>query len=150
MPPSPTTKMTEVGTQHIATRSWHTTHRHTTLLKRLHLTKTKTKPGLLLVKQEHLAMAADDKTALKWSRDEYVWEEMERQRRALEEIAARRASRPRQQRRGGVGAFEPRLPRRPRAGLQQGRWRSGWQGGDDDGGDYTNLYNLFGMRKAAA
>ncbi|KAE8780815.1 SEC12-like protein 2 [Hordeum vulgare] len=53
------------------------------------LVKPKTEPGLLPVKQKHLAMAADDETALTWSRDNYVREEMERQRRALEEIAAR-------------------------------------------------------------
>ncbi|KAE8781999.1 SEC12-like protein 2 [Hordeum vulgare] len=52
------------------------------------LVKPKTEPGLLPVKQEHLTMAADDETALKW--DNYIREEMERQRRALEEIVARR------------------------------------------------------------
>ncbi|KAE8811993.1 putative WRKY transcription factor 35 [Hordeum vulgare] len=38
-------------------------------------------------------MAADLDTGLKWSCDDYGWEEMERQRRALEEIAPRRRGR---------------------------------------------------------
>ncbi|KAI5006872.1 hypothetical protein ZWY2020_042084 [Hordeum vulgare] len=54
------------------------------------LVRPKTEPGLLPVKQEHLAMAADDEATLKWARDDYVREEMERQRRTPEEIAARR------------------------------------------------------------
>ncbi|KAE8782293.1 SEC12-like protein 2 [Hordeum vulgare] len=58
-----------------------------------HLVKPKTEPRLLPVKQEHLVMAADDETVLKWARDDYVREEMERQRCALEEIAARRRGR---------------------------------------------------------
>ncbi|KAE8793850.1 SEC12-like protein 2 [Hordeum vulgare] len=58
-----------------------------------HIIKPKTEPGLLPIKQEHLAMAADNEAALKWARDDYAQEEMERQRRALEEIAARRSGR---------------------------------------------------------
>ncbi|KAE8800915.1 Cysteine-rich receptor-like protein kinase 10 [Hordeum vulgare] len=57
------------------------------------LVKPNTEPGLLPVKQEHLNMAADDETALKWAWDDYLREETERQRRALEEIAARRRGR---------------------------------------------------------
>ena len=38
-------------------------------------------------------MAADLETGLKWARDDYVRDEMERQRRALKEIAARRRGR---------------------------------------------------------
>ncbi|KAE8812021.1 Homeobox protein KNOX3 [Hordeum vulgare] len=49
-----------------------------------------TEPALLSVMQEHLPMAADDEIVLKWARDDYVREKMERQRRTLEEIAARR------------------------------------------------------------
>ncbi|KAE8804059.1 hypothetical protein D1007_20022 [Hordeum vulgare] len=45
------------------------------------------------LKQKHLAMAVDDETILKWARDDYVREEMERQRRALEEIVVRRRNR---------------------------------------------------------
>ncbi|KAE8795813.1 Homeobox protein KNOX3 [Hordeum vulgare] len=58
-----------------------------------HLVKPKTELGLLPVKKEHLAMVAADETALKWAKDDYVREEMERQRRAVEEIAARRRGR---------------------------------------------------------
>ncbi|KAE8815552.1 hypothetical protein D1007_07018 [Hordeum vulgare] len=57
------------------------------------LVKPKTEPGLLSVKQEHPAMAADDEAALKWARDDYVREEMKCQRRALEEIATHRRGR---------------------------------------------------------
>ncbi|KAE8793564.1 hypothetical protein D1007_31849 [Hordeum vulgare] len=48
------------------------------------------------VKQEHVEMAAGMDTGLKWSRDDYVREEMKRRRRALVEVAARR-HRPRRQ-----------------------------------------------------
>ncbi|KAE8793922.1 hypothetical protein D1007_31359 [Hordeum vulgare] len=46
----------------------------------------------LVVKQEHAKMDVDLVTGMKWSRDDYVREEMERQRQrcALEEIVARR------------------------------------------------------------
>ncbi|KAE8811928.1 Cysteine-rich receptor-like protein kinase 10 [Hordeum vulgare] len=44
----------------------------------------------LPVKQEHIDMAATNETALKRARDDYIREEMERQRSALEEIVARR------------------------------------------------------------
>ncbi|KAE8800889.1 SEC12-like protein 2 [Hordeum vulgare] len=54
------------------------------------LVKPKTEPTLLPIKQEHLDMAANNETALKWARDDYVQEEMERQRHALEETVARR------------------------------------------------------------
>ncbi|KAE8780421.1 putative WRKY transcription factor 35 [Hordeum vulgare] len=54
-----------------------------------YLIKPKLELSLLRVKQEHLAMATDDETTLKWARDDYVREEMERQHRALVEIAAR-------------------------------------------------------------
>ncbi|KAE8796720.1 Cysteine-rich receptor-like protein kinase 10 [Hordeum vulgare] len=57
------------------------------------LIKPKMEPGLLPVKQEHLAMVVDGQTTLKWAQDDCVREEMERQRRALEEITARRCSR---------------------------------------------------------
>ncbi|KAE8770989.1 Homeobox protein KNOX3 [Hordeum vulgare] len=54
------------------------------------LVKPKTEPRLLPVKQEHLAMAAADEAVLKSARDHYVWEEIERECRVLEEMAARR------------------------------------------------------------
>ncbi|KAI4995623.1 hypothetical protein ZWY2020_035526 [Hordeum vulgare] len=54
------------------------------------LVKPKTESWILPVKQEHLTRAANNETTLKWARDDYVREEMERQCCALEEIAARR------------------------------------------------------------
>ncbi|KAE8797605.1 Cysteine-rich receptor-like protein kinase 10 [Hordeum vulgare] len=101
-------------------------------------------------------MAAADETALKWAWGDYVWEKMERQHCAPEEIAARRRGREE----GGVvildhnnevGAWtvQTRLPRRPMA---EGANKDGGgvQDNDDDnddgdGGDYTNFYKLFGM-----
>ncbi|KAE8802208.1 Cysteine-rich receptor-like protein kinase 10 [Hordeum vulgare] len=53
----------------------------------------KTEPGLLPVKQEHPTMTAGDEAALKWAWDDYVREEMERQRPSAEEIVARRRGR---------------------------------------------------------
>ncbi|KAE8807636.1 putative WRKY transcription factor 35 [Hordeum vulgare] len=54
------------------------------------LVRPKTELGLVPVKQEHRAMATDNNEAtLKWARDDYSHGEMERQRRALEEIYAR-------------------------------------------------------------
>ena len=61
----------------------------------LRLVKPKKEPAPppVIVKQEHVDMAADLETGLKWAWDDYVREEMERQRRTLEEIAARRRDR---------------------------------------------------------
>ncbi|KAE8814043.1 Cysteine-rich receptor-like protein kinase 10 [Hordeum vulgare] len=56
----------------------------------LRLVRPKKEPvTLMVVKQEHAEMAADLDSGLKWSRDDYVREEMERERRALEEIVPR-------------------------------------------------------------
>ncbi|KAE8793060.1 Cysteine-rich receptor-like protein kinase 10 [Hordeum vulgare] len=57
------------------------------LLVRLPLLQTES--ALLPVKKEHEAMAVDEETVLKRAHDDYVREEIERQRRALEGIAAR-------------------------------------------------------------
>ncbi|KAE8768295.1 Cysteine-rich receptor-like protein kinase 10 [Hordeum vulgare] len=57
------------------------------------LVKPKTEPGLLPVEQEHPAMVATDEAALKWTREDYIREEMESQCCALEEIADRRRGR---------------------------------------------------------
>ncbi|KAE8786621.1 hypothetical protein D1007_39530 [Hordeum vulgare] len=48
----------------------------------LRLVRPKKEPATppMVVKQEHTKMAADLDTGLKWSRDDYVCEEMERQR----------------------------------------------------------------------
>ncbi|KAI5001391.1 hypothetical protein ZWY2020_026041 [Hordeum vulgare] len=113
------------------------------------LVKPKTEPTLLPVMQEHLAMAVTDETALKWARDDYVREEMERQRRALEEIAARRRGREED----GVvilddsdeEAPEPSNPIRhgdPRQGCSKdddGAQDNECDDNDNGSGDYTNF-----------
>ncbi|XP_037416881.1 uncharacterized protein LOC119279933 [Triticum dicoccoides] len=48
-------------------------------------------PGLLLVKSEHADMVApDDESALKWAKEDYIREQVRRQRQAYEELQARR------------------------------------------------------------
>ena len=92
-------------------------------------------------------MTADDETALKWVQDDYVREEMESERRALEE--------------GGVDILDDSDEEAPRPSNPIGhddpvhgctKDGGGVQDddGDDDGGNYTNFYKLLGMYKAAA
>ncbi|KAE8788213.1 hypothetical protein D1007_37765 [Hordeum vulgare] len=59
------------------------------------LARPKKEPAtpLVVLKHEHPDMPVDLDTGLKWSRDDYVREEMEHQRRALEEIVVRRRGR---------------------------------------------------------
>ena len=108
----------------------------------------------VVVKQELLDMAVANETVLKWARDDYVREEMERQRRALEEIATRRRGCDE----GGLAilddnneeAPEPSNPvRHGDPGQGCSKDGDGVQdddgGGDDDGSDYTNFYMLLGM-----
>ncbi|KAE8767009.1 hypothetical protein D1007_61685 [Hordeum vulgare] len=85
------------------------------------LAKPKTEPALLPVKQEHLDMAVDDETSLKWARDDYVREEMERHRLGREEgdivildDSDEEAPRPSNPVRHGD----------PGEGVQQGRWNA--------------------------
>ena len=67
------------------------------------LIRPKTEPALGPVKCEHNDEAAfDDEAAMKWAREDWARLEMERQRRALEEIAARRCGRDE----GGVVVLE--------------------------------------------
>ena len=118
---------------------------------RSRLVKSKTEPTLLPMKKEHEAMAADKETGLKWARDDYVRQEMERQRRALKEIAARQCGREE----GDVvilykgdeeapGSSNP--PRIGDAGQGCSKDSGGMHdGADDDGGDYTHFYRLLGM-----
>ncbi|KAE8766580.1 putative WRKY transcription factor 35 [Hordeum vulgare] len=119
------------------------------------LVKPKTEPGLLPVKEEHLALAIDDETALKWEWDDHAREEMERQSRALEEIAVRRPG----CEGGGViledSDEEATGPSNPVRHDDPGQGCSKDDGGtqddddDDDDGDYTNFYKLLGMLKSA-
>ncbi|KAE8804172.1 Cysteine-rich receptor-like protein kinase 10 [Hordeum vulgare] len=113
------------------------------------LVKLKTESGLLPVKQEHLAMAADNEAALKLMWEDYVREEMERQRRALEDIAAPRHGREE----GSVVILDDSNKEAP-GPSNPVRYGDPGQGcskdgdgaqGDDDGGDYTNFYKLLGM-----
>ncbi|KAI4975343.1 hypothetical protein ZWY2020_048950 [Hordeum vulgare] len=96
-------------------------------------------------------MAADE-TALEWARDNYVREEMESQRRALEEIAAR--CRVREE--GGVvilddndedtlGPSNPVRHSDPGQGCSKDGGGAQDDDGDDDDDDYTNFYKLLGM-----
>ena len=88
---------------------------------------------------------------MRWSRDDYVREEMVRQRRALEEIAARKCGRE-----DGDGVIvldsddddAPGLsnpPRQPGEGCSRDGGGVGGGDDDDDGGDYTRFYSLLGM-----
>ena len=93
-----------------------------------------------------------DEDALRWARDDYLRDEMVRQRRALEEIAARK--RGREDEHGVVvldsddddapGPSNP--PRQPGEGCSRdGGGVGGGDDDDDDGGDYTRFYSLLGM-----
>ncbi|KAI5017474.1 hypothetical protein ZWY2020_042362 [Hordeum vulgare] len=113
------------------------------------LVKPKTEPRLLPVKQEHLAMTADDETTLKWAWDDYAREEIERQRRALEEIAARRRGREEDDvvilddsNEEASGPSNPVRHDDPRQGCSKD---GGGAQDDDDDSDYTNFYKLLGM-----
>ncbi|KAE8794175.1 Cysteine-rich receptor-like protein kinase 10 [Hordeum vulgare] len=114
-----------------------------------HPVKPKTEPTLFPVKQEHLDMAAADKTALKWALDDYVREEMERQCHALEMIAARHRDREE----GSIvilddNGEEALVPSNLIRHGDPGRGCNKDDGevqdiddddGNDDGGDYTNF-----------
>ncbi|KAE8803591.1 hypothetical protein D1007_20542 [Hordeum vulgare] len=106
----------------------------------------------VIVKQEHVEMAADLDTGLKWSHDDYVWEEMERQRHILEEIAVRR----RDHEEGDIIDLDDSDEETPMqtATICSGNLGQGcskddaWDSDDDDvddGGDYTAFYELLSM-----
>ncbi|KAE8800411.1 Cysteine-rich receptor-like protein kinase 10 [Hordeum vulgare] len=109
------------------------------------LVRPKTEPGLLPVKQEHFAMVVDDEAALKWAQDDYVREEMERQRRAPEETAARRRGREE-----GVAVIlderDEEAPTPAHLGdPNQGSNKDGAPADGNDDDDYTAFYKLLGM-----
>ena len=103
-------------------------------------------------------MAADDETALKWAREDYVCEEMARQGRALEEIAARCCGREEgggvildsdEEDEAGPSSAPPRVGE-PGQGCSRdggGTQHDGDDDGDDDEdiGDYTRFYRILGM-----
>ncbi|KAE8768752.1 putative WRKY transcription factor 35 [Hordeum vulgare] len=107
----------------------------------------------MVVKQEHVEMAADLDTDLKCSRNDYFREEMERHRRALEEIAVRCRGREE----GGVivlddGDLETLTQTTlvcnddPGQGCSKDDAHDGDGGADDDDDDdYNAFYQLLGL-----
>jgi hypothetical protein len=123
---------------------------------RLRLVRPKPEPEP--VKPEHLAMAAADETAMRWAREDYVREQVARQRRALEELKARQRRPVREV--DGVLVLDsddeeeagPSRVGDPGQGCS--RDGGGWQDDededafdddDDDDGDYTTFYKRLGM-----
>ena len=118
------------------------------------LVEPKPEPGLPAEYEEIARCGFSDEDALRWARDDYLRDEMVRQRRALEEIAARK--RGREDEHGVVvldsddddddapGPSNP--PRQPGEGCSRDGGGAGGGGDDDDGGgDYTRFYRLLGM-----
>ena len=116
------------------------------------LAEPKPEPVLPAEYEEIARRGFSDEDAMWWSRDDYLREEMIRQRRALEEIAARK--RGREDEDGVVvldsddddapGPSNP--PRQPGEGCSRDGGGVGGGGDDDDGGgDYTRFYILLGM-----
>ncbi|KAE8807470.1 hypothetical protein D1007_16257 [Hordeum vulgare] len=116
--------------------------------------KPKKEPATV-VKQEHVEMATHLNASLAWSRNDYVREEMERQRHALEKIAEQHRDRDEDDifvlSDSDEEATTPTKPVRsgdPRQGCSkdggvEDEPPSDADGGDD--GDYTVFYNLLGM-----
>ncbi|KAE8795686.1 hypothetical protein D1007_29401 [Hordeum vulgare] len=113
------------------------------------LVKPKKEPTTM-VKQEHMKMSADLDAGLEWSRDDYVRQEMEHERRTLEEIAERYRVR----NEGGVIVLsdideKATAPTKPAnsGDPAQGCSNDNNVNGDDDGDgdDYTVFYNLLDM-----
>ena len=115
------------------------------------LVEPKPKPGLPVEYEEIARRGFSDEDTLRWARDDYLRDEMVRQRRALEEIAARKHGHEDEH---GVlvlsdydddapGPSNP--PRQPREGCSRDGGGVGGGDDDDDGGDYTRFYRLLGM-----
>ena len=100
---------------------------------RLVLVMPKPEPGLPAEYEEIARHDFSDEDALRWARDDYLRDEMVRQRRALEEIAARKRGRE-----DAAGPSNP--PRQPGKGCSRDDGRGG-----GDGDDYTQFYSLLGM-----
>ena len=115
----------------------------------------KPEPGLPVEYEEIARRGFSDEDALRWARDDYLRDEMVRQCRDLEEVAARRSGR--EDEHGVVildndddedapGPSSP--PRQPGEGCSRDDGRGGGNDDDDGGGggcDYTRLYSLVGM-----
>ena len=121
----------------------------------LRLDWPKPEPDMLPVKPEHAGMVApDDESALKWAKEDYIREQVRRQRRAYLETQARRRAEE-----GGVividsddeGEAGPSSapPRVGDPGEGCSRDAAGEarddDGGGGGGGDYTRFYRLLGM-----
>nr|XP_020195236.1 uncharacterized protein LOC109781065 [Aegilops tauschii subsp. strangulata] len=118
---------------------------------RLVLVAPKPEPSLPPEYEELVRRGFSDEDALRWARDDYLRDEMVRQRRALEEIAARK--RGRKDKHGVVildsdDDEDAAGPSNPPRQLGKGCSRDSGRGGgddDDDDGDYTRFYSLLGM-----
>ena len=118
------------------------------------LVKPKPERGLPAEYEEIARRGISDEDALRWARDDYLRDEMVRQRRTLEEIAARKHGR--EDEHGVVvldsdddddapGPSNP--PHQPGKGCSRDGGGAGGAGDDDDdgGGDYRRFYRLLGM-----
>ena len=114
------------------------------------LVEPKPEPGLPAEYEEIARRGFSDEDAMRWARDDYLRDEMVRQRRALEEIATRKRGREDEhdvvildgdEDEDAPGPSNP--PRQPGEGCS----RDGGRGGDDDddGGDYTQFYRRLSM-----
>ena len=121
----------------------------------LRLVWLKPEPDMLPVKPEHAGMVApDDESALKWAREDYVREQVRRQRRAYLETQARsRAEARRCAEEGGVIVIDSDDEVEAGPSSAVGDPSEGCSSDatgeardeDDDGGDYTRFYRLLGM-----
>ena len=115
------------------------------------LVEPKPEPGLPAEYEEIARGGFSDEDALRWARDDYLRDEMVRQRRALEEIAARRRGREDEHDVVILDSDDDEDAPGPSNPLRQpgnGCSRDGGHGGDDEdngGGDYTQFYSLLGM-----
>ena len=94
------------------------------------LVEPKPEPGLPAEYEEIARRGFSDEDALRWARDDYLRNEMVRQRRALEEIAVLGSDDD-----DAPGPSNP--PRQPGEGCSRDNGRGG--------GDYTHFYRLLGM-----
>ncbi|XBJ12198.1 hypothetical protein VPH35_016771 [Triticum aestivum] len=121
----------------------------------LRLVRPKPEPDTPPVKPEHIGMVApDDESALKWAREDYVREQVHRQRRAYLEIQARsRAEARRRAEEVGVLVIDSddEVEAGPSCAVgdpSEGCSRDAAgeaRDDDDDGGDYTRFYRLLGI-----
>ena len=120
----------------------------------LRLVWPKPEPDMLPVKPEHAGMVApDDESALKWAKEDYIREQVRRQRRAYLETQARRRAEE-----GGVIVIDSDdeveagpscAVGDPGEGFSRDAAGEARDDNDDDGGggvgDYTRFYRLLGM-----